>query len=94
MPFSFENEALDYIEFGDAIRSGSIDTIKDILKTHGIEILISREIFIEVSFRNVESHQNVKSKELDTLWLTPFHLAILSRKFIQFSIFLQICKNN
>ena len=87
MLFSLKNEALDYIEFGDAIRSGSIDTIKDILKTHGIEILNSREIFIEVSFRNVESHQNVKSKELDTLWLTPFHLAILSRKFIQFCIF-------
>ena len=71
-----DEDALNFIKFGDDIRSGSIENIENILTNQGIEILNSREILIEVSFR-FQSTELVESKQLDVLWLTPFHLAIL-----------------
>ena len=71
-----DDAALNFIKFGDDIRSGSIENIENILTNQGIEILNSREILIEVSFR-FQSTELVEAKQLDVLWLTPFHLAIL-----------------
>ena len=69
---------LSFIKFGDDIRSGSIENIENILTNQGIEILNALEILIEVSFR-FQSTEKVETKQLDVLWLTPFHLAILGK---------------
>ena len=66
------------IEFGNAVRSGSIDAMAEIIENNGTSI-ISRD----VSFRLLRSSRNnlnrYRSKP-DLMWMSPFHLAIIARQ--------------
>ena len=70
-----ENKTLDFINFGNAIRMGDIEQVKQNLDEYGMEILSRREIFINVSFRS--KNLEADCKEMDVLYLTPFHLGIV-----------------
>ena len=70
-----ENKTLDFINFGNAIRMGDIDEIKQNLDKHGIEILSRREIYMHVSFRSKKPETDCK--DMDVLYLTPFHLGMI-----------------
>ena len=71
------------IEFGNAVRSGSIDAMAEIIENNGTSIISRKEIKIEVSFRLLRSSRNnlnrYKTKP-DLMWMSPFHLAIIARQ--------------
>ena len=71
------------IEFGNAVRSGSIDAMAEIIENNGTSIISRKEIKIEVSFRLLRSSRNnlnrYRSKP-DLMWMSPFHLAIIARQ--------------
>ena len=73
------------IDFGNAIRSGSIHTITDIIENNGTDIMSKCDIKIEVSFRLLKSsrsHCNAFKYGCnpDLMWMSPFHLAIIARQ--------------
>ena len=73
------------IDFGNAIRSGSIHTITDIIENNGTDIMSKCDIKIEVSFRLLKSsrsHCNAIKYGCnpDLMWMSPFHLAIIARQ--------------
>ena len=70
-----EDKTLDFINFGNAIRMGDIYEIKQNLDKYGIEILSRREIYMHVSFRS--KNPEIDCKEMDVLYLTPFHLGMI-----------------
>ena len=70
-----EDKTLDFVNFGNAIRMGDLEEVKQNLDEYGIEILSRREIFMNVSFRNKSPETDCK--EMDDLFLTPFHLGII-----------------
>ena len=70
-----EDKTLDFVNFGNAIRMGDIEQVKQNLDEYGMEILSRREIFINVSFRS--KNLEADCKEMDVLYLTPFHLGIV-----------------
>ena len=70
-----ENKTLHFINFGNAIRMGDIYEIKQNLDKYGIEILSRREIYMHVSFRS--KNPEIDCKEMDVLYLTPFHLGMI-----------------
>lgn len=70
------------IEFGNAVRSGSIDAMAQIIENNGTSIISRKEIKIEVSFRLLRSSRNnlrYRTKP-DLMWMSPFHLAIIARQ--------------
>ena len=79
-----EDKTLDFVSFGNAIRMGDLEDIKQNLDKYGNEILSRREIFMNVSFRS--KNPETDCKEMDVLFLTPFHLGMIdfhSKKIIQ-----------
>ena len=70
------------IDFGNAIRSGSMDTIVDIIENNDTAIMSKCDIKIEVSFRLVRSSRSQFKFGCnpDLMWLSPFHLAIIARQ--------------
>ena len=70
-----EDKILNFVNFGNAIRMGDIEEVKQTLDEYGIEILSRREIFMNVSFRS--KNPETDGKEMDVLFLTPFHLGLI-----------------
>ena len=72
------------IEFGNAIRSGSIENITDIIENNGTTIMSKCDIKIEVSFRLLKSSTSRSQFKFgcnpDLMWMSPFHLAIIARQ--------------
>ena len=69
------------IEFGNAIRSGNIDAVAEIIENNGASIISRKEIKIEVSFRlKRTSRNNLRNRAMpDLMWMSPFQLAIIAR---------------
>ena len=71
------------IEFGNAVRSGSIDAMAQIIENNETSIISRKEIKIEVSFRLLRSSRNNLNRyrtKPDLMWMSPFHLAIIARQ--------------
>ena len=81
MLFNDKNDST-IIEFGNAIRSGSIETITNIIENNGTAIMSKCEIKIEVFFRLLRSSRShfKFGCNPDLMWMSPFHLAIIARQ--------------
>ena len=71
------------MHFGNAIRSGFTDVVKTMLESHGIGLMNQLSIQFETQFRKIFGKTGAKLETVnkpDRIYMTPFHLAIISQQ--------------
>lgn len=76
-----EENDLTMVSLGQAIRSGSVQTVKNIIESNSIAILNRLGITFETFLRRLSQKSGlVTVVRPDKMYLTPFHLAIISQQ--------------
>ena len=83
------------MDFGNAIRSGFTDVVKTMLEIHGVGLMNQLGIQFETQFRKIFGKTVVKLETVskpDRIYMTPFHLAIISQQSNVVTVMLQFAR--
>ena len=83
------------MHFGNAIRSGFTDVVKTMLEIHGVGLMNQLGIQFETQFRKIFGKTMVKLETVskpDRIFMTPFHLAIISQQTNVVTVMLQFAR--
>ena len=81
------------IDFGNAIRSGSIEMVSSMLDIHGSELMNQLSIQFETHFRKSFVTKVENALKPDLIYMTPFHLAIISQQWAVVQVMLERSSN-
>ena len=85
------------MDFGNAIRSGFADMVKTMLEIHGVGLMNQLGIQFETQFRKIATTGKSETaawfvSKPDRIYMTPFHLAIISQQTNVVSVMLQFAR--
>ena len=90
---SDKNEDAIVIDFGNAIRSGSTEAVSSMLDIHGSELMNQLSIQFETHFRKSWVTKIENALKPDLIYMTPFHLAIISQQSAVVQVMLEQSKS-